>query len=434
MRYNALGRRALSVEKSPPLPTSRAIRRAIAVCALGYFIDAADVHLLAVLRVASLHDMGVSDARIAEVSSALLNAQMAGMLAGAFLWGYLGDRFGRLKVLYGSILVYSLGTLACAFASDPAVYGLLRFITGFGLAGEMGAAVTIVAELLPPRRRGWGIAGVSAFGFLGPVFVTLVSALLPWRGTYAVMGALGLVILALRFGLVEPELFRRASRAESGPGSLRLLAQPRQAAAFARCLLIGLPLIYAWSLLNFFSLELSRAVLAPGEIFSQKTCLLAFYVGTSAGGVLSGATTQLWENRRRSVGVFLTAGAALSGVLLIAGPRLGLSALAFYALYFALGAAGGCWVLFTALAAENFGTNVRATTSIVIANLVRGFTVPMLFAFGALRGVMSVSNAAALVGAALYALSFAALRGLRETHGLDLDFLERVGTTTSALD
>jgi putative MFS transporter len=420
------------MENSPSFPPSSGVRRAIAVCALGYFIDAADVHLLAVLRVASLRDLGVTDARLAAVSGALLNAQMSGMLVGAFLWGWLGDRFGRLKVLYGSILVYSLGTLACGLVRDPATYGLLRFVTGFGLAGETGAAITLVAELLPARNRGWGITAVSAVGFLGPVFVTLLSGLLPWRAAYAVMGAAGLLILALRLGLVEPELFRRASRGEDRPGALRLLAQPRQAAAFARCLLVGLPLIYAWSLLNFFSLELGRAVLAPGEAFGQKFCLLAFYAGTSVGGVLSGALTQLWADRRRSIAVYLLAGAALSGVFLLAGPRLRLSAAEVYALYFALGAAGGCWALFTAVAAEHFGTNVRATTSIVIANLVRGFTVPMLLAFGALRGFMSVSNAAALIGLALYAAAFAALAGLRETGGLDLDYVETLGGVTSS--
>ncbi len=402
------------------------VRRAVWVCALGYLMDVADVHLFAVLRASSLADLGVPAARLATVAGWILNAQMAGMLLGAFLWGYWGDRFGRLKVLYGSILLYSAGALGCAFVRGPAAYAGLRFVTGVGLAGETGAAVTLVCELMGPLERGWGVTIVSGIGFLGPVLVIGASRWLPWRQVYALAGACGLLLLALRLRLVEPELFRKGAGAANHAGSWRLLAQPRQRRAVVFCLLAGLPLIFCWSLLNFFSLELGRAVLVAGAAFSQKACLAAFYVGASAGDVLAGLVTQAWGSRLRSLRAFLAAGAALSAVLLVLGPRLRFSPQALYALYFAIGAAGGCWVLFTMLAAEHFGTNIRATTSIVIANLVRGFTVPMVFAFQALRGAMTATDAAAVIGLVLYVPAFAALSRLSETHGLDLDYVERL--------
>ncbi len=402
---------------------SPAAARAAAVCALGYFVDAADVHLLAAFRAASLGDLGVAPQALAAASATLLNAQMAGMLAGAALWGALGDRLGRLKVLYGSILVYSMGTLACAFAQTTHAYALLRFVTGFGLAGETGAAVTIVAEILPPDSRAWGIAWTSAIGFLGPLSVAALSAFLPWRAAYAVFGALGLVILGLRLGLAEPELFARA-HARSGPGPWRLLLRPRAAATAALCAAVGLPLIYLWSLLNFFSLELGGAAVRPGEPFRQAACLVAFYAGTGAGGALSGALSQFWRSRRAAMAAFLGAGALASAVLLLVAPRWPLSAGELYALYFVLGVSGGAWVLFTALAAELFGTDARATASIAIANAVRGFTVPMVWGFALLRGRMPQSSAAALIGAALFAAGAAALTRLPETHGTNLDFLE----------
>ena len=399
------------------------ISRALLVCALGYLIDVADVHLFAVLRVASLADLGVPAAMTSRVAGWILNAQMAGMLAGAFLWGYLGDRLGRLKALYGSIVVYSLGALGCAFARGPLAYGVLRAVTGFGVAGETGAAVTLVAELMPALERGWGVALISGVAFLGPVLVIFASALMPWRHVYAVAGACGLGLLLLRLELVEPEVFRKAQGHENRPGSWRLLLQPAQARAAVQCLALGLPLIYAWSLLNFFSLELGGAV-THGAPFRQKVCLMVFYVGASAGDVLSALASQLWGSRRKSLAVFLGAGAALSAAFLLLGPRLWLTARQLYAVYFALGVCGGCWALFTIIAAEHFGTNIRATTSIVIANLARGFTVPMVFAFQALGGAMSVTHAAALIGGALYLVGFAALTGLRETHGADLDYVE----------
>jgi len=411
--------------------SSSSLRRAIIICALGYFIDVFDIQLFAVLRVSSLTDLGVAADRLAAIGGYILNVQMLGMIMGAFLWGWLGDRFGRLKALYGSILIYSLGTLTCSFVSDPISYGLLRFITGFGLAGETGAAITLVAEMMSREKRGWGITIIAGFGFLGPVFAVLTALFLPWRQVYIFAGILGLLLLILRIRLTEPAMFLKIIESKKQRISLKLLAQPRQAFTLLCCILTGLPMIYGWSLLNFFSMEFSSAVLKPGEVFNQKICLMLFFLGTSCGDMLSGAISQFWRSRRKTMLAFLVFGLLLSMSYLLIAPRVRLAAEALYGIYFLIGLAAGAWILFATMAAEHFGTNVRATTSIATNNLVRGFTIPMIFAFHRLREVMSITDAAALIGVVLYAVGFLALSCLRETHGVDLDYVEKFPRMTN---
>lgn len=408
---------------------SPTLRRTIIVSALGYFIDVFDIQLFAVLRVASLTDIGVAPERLATISGYIFNAQMFGMALGAFLWGWLGDRYGRLKALYGSILIYSLGTLACGFVHDPTTYGILRFITGFGLAGETGAATTLIAEMMSPKKRGWGITIISGFGFFGPAVAVLVSWFFEWRETYVVAGLMGFLLLILRMRLVEPLLFQKMRTSDTVRGSLRLLLQRRQALTFIRCLLIGLPFLYAWTFLNFFSLELSRDVLKTGEVFNQKICLFLFYIGATCGDIIGGALSQFLHSRRKSIIILYLFGIAVSALYLAIGPQVKFSVETLYAIYFLLGIGGGGWLLFSTIASEHFGTNIRATTTILAINLVRGFTIFTTFAFQGLSPVTTSANAAIIIGSTIYVLAFLALQRLRETHGLDMDYLEERKTS-----
>jgi MFS family permease len=400
------------------------LRRAIIVCALGYFIDIFDLQLFPVLRAASLTDMGVTPGRLTTVSGDIMNAQMFGMIVGAFMWGWLGDRFGRLKALYGSIFVYSVGTIACSIAHDPVTYGLLRFITGFGLAGETGTAITLVAEMMSPQKRGWGIVIISAFGLLGPVSATLTSMFLPWRETYIAAGILGIAILLLRMKLAEPAMFIKTVAHKNRHGPFRLLAQKRQALILMACIVIGLPVVFSWNVLNFFSLEIGKAVLKDDAVFDQKICLMFFYLGTSCGDALSGAISQLWHSRRKSMMVFLLAGLVIAESFLLAGPKLRMSANALYGIYFLIGIAGGAWILFCMIAAEHFGTNVRATTSSLVVNFVRGSSILLIFTLQGFRHFTSMTDAAALLGCIAFPLGLAALLFLKETHGVELDYVE----------
>jgi putative MFS transporter len=242
---------------------------------------------------------------------------------------------------------------------------------------------------------------------------------------YVVAGGIGLLLLILRMRLVEPALFEKISRSINHCGSLQLLANPCQALDFFFCVMLGFSLIYTWSLLNFFSVEFSRALMADGQNFEQKFCLMVFYLGTSCGDIVGGALSQILRSRRKAIAILMSIGAASSLSYLLLGPHFKLTTAEFYLIYFVIGFSAGGWILVSMVAAEQFGTNIRATTATVITNSIRGFTVPMLLAFQGLCQIMSISNAAALMGVVLYALSFFALFRLRETHGLDLDYVER---------
>lgn len=400
------------------------IQRAIIICALGYFIDVFDIQLFAVLRVPSLRALGLSADQMATVGGHILNMQMLGMILGGFVWGWLGDRFGRVRALYGSILIYSLGTFACSFIRDATAYGLLRFVTGFGLAGEVGAAVVLIAELMPQEERGWGITLIGAIGFLGPVFAVLTSFVLDWRQTYIAAGIFGLLILVLRVRLIEPQLFKKIERHQSLKDFYKLVLRPSCLKRMLACLLMASPLVYGWSLLNFFSIELGHAVLGPGVLFNQKICLLLFFAGTSCGDVLSGVATQIWRSRRKAMSAVLGVGAVVVLVYLAACPLIKIPANILYAIYFVLGLTTGCWALAVLITSEHFGTDMRATSSLVMLNLLRGLTIPIVFAFQWLREAMAITNAALVIGFVLYALAFLALRTLRETHGASLDYIE----------
>jgi predicted MFS family arabinose efflux permease len=404
------------------------------VCALGYFIDIFDIQLLAVLRVASLTELGVAPDRLAKVGGYILNAQMFGMILGAFLWGWIGDRYGRLRALYGSIAVYSLGTFACGFASDPVTYGVLRFLTGFGLAGETGAATTLAAEIFAPSKRIFAIVIIGGVGFLGPVTAILLSDIFGWRETYIIAGVLGTALLGLRMRLLDSTLFTRLVPQRDRPGSLVLLANKRQLVIVLCCVLMGLPLIFSWNLLNFFSLEISRATLMAGETFNQRYCLSLFYIGACCGDVLSGLVAWYWKSARRAMVVCYVLGAAVGLGYLLNGPMNTLTTAQVYAIYLLLGITAGCWVLMTLIFAEHFGTNIRATTAIVLTNLVRGLSIPTIFLFQWLNGFVSITAAAAITGGMFYIVAFLALTRLRETYGTDLDYVERLVHSSLATD
>jgi len=395
----------------------------VLVSALGYFIDIFDLTLFAIVRIPSLEAMGVPPEGMLAAGAHILNCQQAGLLLGGLLWGMWGDRAGRVRVLFGSIFLYSAATLGSAFASSVPAYGALRFLAGLGLAAELGAAVTLVAESMPRRSRGWGTALVASIGLTGAAAAALTAARLEWRSAYIAGGILGFLLLLGRLAVRESSLFRTlASRAGVRKGDLLLLlSSPPRALRYALCVAAGLPISSSIGVLVYFSPELARAAGATGPV-SAGTAVMAAYLGMSAGDLACGALSQALRRRRSALASFTLALAALSAAFTLVG---GLSPGAIYLLCGALGFASGYWVVLVTSSAEQFGTNLRATVATSVPNIVRGLNGPLALAFGALAAPLGAARAALLIALACSIAGIAALAGFKETFGKDLRFIEK---------
>jgi MFS family permease len=402
--------------------SKKTVALAVLAAALGYFVDAYDLILYNILRVSSLRALGVPEAELLPVGVTLLNAQLAGMLVGGFFWGIFADRRGRRAVLFGSIVCYSVATAANGLVTDIPGYFACRVLSGFGLAGELGAGVTLVSELMSTRSRGWGATVIAAVGVLGVIVAALVGDLLPWRTAYFLGGGLGLGLLVLRIGVNESALFESSTRSTAERGSLRLLfGSGKRALRYAAVVLVALPIWFVIGVLVTFAPELGSALgLSPAP--SAPRAVLAYYVGLTLGDLSSGALSQRWGSRKKPMGLFMGCLALSMLVWFFVGPS---SPLAFYAATLLLGWSSGYWAVFVTTSAEQFGTNLRGTVATTAPNVVRGLTVVVVTAFEALRQPLGVVGSAAAVGAAVLAIASVALRALHETSGRDLNFLER---------
>jgi putative MFS transporter len=395
----------------------------VAVAALGYFVDILDLFLFNVFRIPSLASLGIPSERHLSVGANLINVQMLGLLLGSFVWGILGDRAGRVRALYGSILLYSLATLLNAVVTTLPAYAACRLLAGIGLAGELGAAITLVSETLPRARRGLGTALVAGFGLCGGMAAAVLAELVTWRTAYLIGGGCGLLLLLLRVRLRESRLFTRLQTGGSAPpqrGSLRLLLlAPARRRLYLRLALLGLPVWFVAGILMVFSPELSRALGVPG--ITAARCILFSYLGTALGDVGSGLLSQALQSRKRVIGLSLGLVAVTVTTFLLAR---GVSSPVLYGLCFALGVSTGYWAVLVTTAAEHFGTNLRATVATTIPNLVRASVIPLNLAFSALLPRMGIVAAAGVLGAACLLIALLSLRTLRETFACDLDFHE----------
>jgi putative MFS transporter len=402
--------------------SQRAITLSVLVAALGYFVDIYDLLLFSIVRVPSLRSLGVQGDELLRAGERLLNMQMTGMLLGGLLWGVLGDRRGRLSVLFGSIFMYSAANIANAWVQSVEAYAWLRFIAGIGLAGELGAGITLVSEIMPKETRGYGTTIVAATGILGAVAAALVGDSFDWRISYIIGGVMGFALLALRIGVYESGMFESVRQIGTSRGNvLQLFNRWDRAKKYLAVILIGVPIWYVIGILITFSPEIGLA-LGMTEAPSAGRAVMFAYLGLAGGDFASGFYSQFIGSRRRVVLLFQLLTTACVAVYFFVAP---FSLTGFYALCVALGFSVGYWAVFVTVASEQFGTNIRATATTTVPNVVRGSVVLLTSSVGWLRPQVGVVYSALIVGVVALAISFVALWGLEETFGKDLDYIER---------
>ena len=393
----------------------------VIVIAMGYFVDIYDLILFGVVRVESLGELGLNKEEITSWGTIILNAQMAGMLIGGILWGILGDKKGRLSVLFASIVLYSAANFLNAFVTNVEQYALLRFIAGVGLAGELGAGVTLVAEILPKELRGYGVMSIAAFGVLGVVAANIVAEHFAWRNAYIIGGVLGFLLLILRFRVKESAIFEHHVSDDVKRGHFfSLFSKKKLLSKYIKAIVIGMPLWYVVGVLVMFSPEFATALSIQGEV-SAGGALMYCYIGLSIGDLASGYLSQKMRSRKGAYIIFMVLSlASVISYFMLSGA----TASSFYTCVFFLGVFCGYWALFITMAAEQFGTNIRATVATTVPNFVRGSVVPITSSFMLLKESMGVLGSAAIVGAVTFSIAFIALYFTRETFHEDLDYIE----------
>ena len=393
----------------------------VIVAALGYFVDIYDLLLFSIVRIPSLKYLGVPEERVLDEGLFLINMQMAGMLVGGVLWGVLGDKKGRLSVLFGSILLYSLANIANGLVTSVGQYAVFRFIAGVGLAGELGAGITLVAEILPKEIRGYGTSLVASVGVLGAVLAYFVADIFDWQIAYFIGGGLGISLLLLRVSVFESGIFKEVKeKAVSRGNFFQLFSSGQQFYKYLRCILIGLPIWFVIGFLVSLSPEFGQALGIATPIVAGKAIMCA-YIGLSIGDLVSGLFSQLIRSRKNVVLTFIALTSLLICIYLFAPIT---SAALLYLVCGGLGFSIGYWALFVTIAAEQFGTNLRATVATTVPNFVRGsvnIITPIFLFFKTQYGIIS---SAAIVGGITVVIALLALWKLEETFGKDLNFLE----------
>lgn len=393
----------------------------VLVAALGYLVDMYDLFLFSVVRVPSLKALGVDGDRLLSEGILLLNSQMAGMLIGGIFWGVLGDKKGRLSVLFGSILLYSLANIANGFVTSLNQYALLRFIAGVGLAGELGAGITLVTEILPKEIRGYGTTLVATMGVLGAILAYFIADLFDWRISYFIGGGMGLLLLILRVNVLESRIFTKTKQRALERGNIAMLISSKtRLAKYIQCILIGLPIWFVVGILITFSPEFGKALGLSAPVVAGKAVMLSFS-GQVFGDIVSGILSQSLRSRKRVIRLFMLLSLTFILVYLLV-PMSDLTL--FYVVCVCLGFANGYWTLFVTIAAELFGTNLRATVATTIPNFVRGATIPLSALFIQLKPSLGTIYSALTVGVLTLVAALIALAFLDETFTKDMDYVE----------
>ena len=396
----------------------------VLVAALGYFVDIYDLLLFSIIRVPSLQSMGLSKEQITIEGESIISWQMAGLLLGGIIWGIMGDKRGRLSVLFGSILLYSLANIANGFVETVDQYRYIRFIAGLGLAGELGAGITLVSELTSKEKRGIATSLVAGIGLTGAVFAFIIKENFHWRTCYFIGGGMGLILLVLRVSVFESGMFNQLKQLDVKRGHfLMLFNNAERFKRYLLSILIGLPTWFVIGVLVTFSGEFGEAMNIADEIDPGKAIMFA-YVGISIGDIAVGLISQWLRSRKKALYLFY--GITTIFMILFFTVQWNGTAEGMYWICAGLGFGTGFWAIFVTMGAEQFGTNLRATAATTIPNMVRGMlTVLILPLFKGLRGLTDYYTGGWMAAIIIMIITVIAAKYTRETFGKDLNFIEK---------
>jgi putative MFS transporter len=404
----------------------------VVVAALGYFVDIYDLVLFGMERVASLNDIlkGVYTdpaelkMHVSDVGANLMSLQMIGMLVGGLFWGILGDKKGRLTVLFGSIITYSLANIANGFVNDTFWYGVLRFVSGFGLAGELGAGITLVSETMKKEDRGVGTTIVATIGLFGAVVAGLTTiAIDNWRVSYFLGGGMGLLLLFMRIGILESGMFdqMKSDKNVRKGNFFYLFSHPRLLLKYLNVILIAVPVWFVMFFLVQFAPEMSSTLGLVGGPTEGKIPIMVAYIGITIGDVVSGVMSQKMRSRKKPLFIFITLTLIGSIIYYLFA---NISPVVFYTIVFIIGFGTGYWAVFMSSASELFGTNIRSTVTTTAPNFVRGSVTLMTLANGAMKPGIGLVNSTLIIGGIVFVLAYLACWKLDETFAKDLNYTE----------
>lgn len=393
----------------------------VIVGALGYFVDIYDLLLFGIVRRQSLMDLGLSGDQLAIAGEQIISIQMAGLLIGGIIWGIMGDKKGRLSVLFGSIVLYSLANIANGMVTTTDQYALVRFIAGVGLAGELGAGITLITELLPKEKRGIGTSMVAGLGLTGAVVAYFVSQTFDWRICYYIGGGMGLLLLFLRVSVFESGMFHEVKKLGVKRGNFFMFFNNKERfKKYAISILIGLPTWYVIGVLVTFSDQFGNAFNLQDAVSPGKAIMFA-YVGIAVGDIVIGFVSQWLKSRKKALYIFYGLTALFITLFFL---QDGSTSQGMYAICLGLGFATGFWAIFVTMAAEQFGTNLRATAATTVPNMVRGALPLIILLFQGLRTYMPYQTAGWITGLIIMIITVIAAASAHETFGKDLNYVE----------
>ncbi len=395
----------------------------VIIAALGYFVDIYDLILYNVIKEDSLASIGITGEAFKACEHVLFNWQMFGMMLGGLLWGIMGDKKGRISVLFGSILLYSLANIANGFVQSMNQYIICRFIAGIGLAGELGAGITLVSETMHKDKRGIGTMIIVSFGALGAVAASLVGKSTNWQNAYFIGGGLGIALLAMRAGALESGMYKSLSKNMSrNRGNFFFIFKNKQRTiSYLKTILIGVPIWFIIGVLINLSADFVHLEGAANKELVGQAVMFA-YIGLSAGDLVSGVLSQWFRSRKKVIYIYLIASVIII-LFYLFEPTTSFNE--FRLKCFLLGAGTGYWALFVQVASESFGTNIRSTVTNTVPNFVRGLVVPITLSFKWLKGFFeSPQQAALVVGGICLLISFISISLMKETFSEDLDYIE----------